>query len=60
MLAEYDARCKEHFENVKMLALPISEIRIYIVHEDISPLQLIFLRHLVQNVSEVGNILVIL
>ena len=60
MLAEYDARCKEHFENVKVLALPISEIRIYIVHEDISPLQLIFLRHLVQNVSEVGNILVIL
>jgi hypothetical protein len=60
VLAEYDTRCREHFENVKVLALPVSEIRIYIVHEDISSLQLIYLRNLVQNFSEVGNILVIL
>ena len=43
-----------------MLSLPISEIKICILHEDISPVQLIYIRHLVQYVSEVGNILVIL
>ena len=59
MLVEYDARCRENCENVKVLALSASEIRIYIVHEDISPIQLIYLRHLVKNFTEVGNILVI-
>jgi len=56
----YDSKCQETFTNIKLLKGVIGEVRIHIIHEEFSSMQLMFVRHLVKDITEVGNIMILL